>query len=107
MSMSDTLSQPLEVSYPPNQYFDKDFFATSYSTHFSSPKFEQMAGEMSNVVFLKVDGDEAKDAAEKYNTSAPLTFVFLKNGQKIADFVGFGRFDDFADELTELVNKHA
>ena len=45
-----------------------------------------MAREMSNVVFLKVDGDEAENAAEKYNTSARLTFVFLRNGQKIADF---------------------
>ena len=66
------------------------------------PKFEQMAREMSNVVFLKVDGDEAEDAAEKYNISAFLTFVFLKKGQKIADLVGA-----HTDELTELVNKHA
>ena len=83
--MSDTLSQSLEVPYSPNHYLDRDFFATSYSTHFSSPKFEQMVGEMSKVVFLKFDGDEAEDAAKKYNTSARLTFVFLKNGQKIAD----------------------
>ena len=48
-----------------------------------------MAGEMSNVVFLNVDGEEAEEAAEKYNISAQalLTFVFLKNGQKIADLL--------------------
>ena len=113
--MSDTLSQSLEVPYSPNHYLDRDFFATSYSTHFSSPKFEQMAGEMSNVVFLKVDGDEAKDAAEKYNTSAPLTFVLLKNGQKIADLpvptmltsAQLPYLAQWVDELTELVNKDA
>ena len=69
-----------------------------------------MAREMSNVVFLKVDGDEAENATEKYNTSARLTFVFLRNGQKIADFpvthaLRYAR--QLADELTELVNKHA
>ena len=68
-----------------------------------------MAREMSNVVFLKVDGDEAENAAEKYNTSARLTFVFLRNGQKIADLpvVVNMNLQQCADELTELVNKHA
>ena len=108
MSMSDTLSQPLKVRYSPNQYLDRNFFAISYSTHFSSPKFDQMAGEMSNVVFLKVDGDEAEDAAKKYNTSARLTFVFLKNAQKIADLPVPTMLTNaqWADELSELVNKH-
>ena len=62
---------------------------------------------MSNVVFLKVDGDEAENAAEKYNTSARLTFVFLRNGQKIADLPVATNVRQWADELTELVNKHA
>ena len=50
-----------------------------------SPKFEAMAGEMSNVVFLKVDVDEAEDVAQEYNISAMPTFIFLKNGQKVKD----------------------
>ena len=50
-----------------------------------SPKIEAMAGEMSNVVFLKVDVDEAEDVAQEYNISAMPTFVFLKNGQKVKD----------------------
>ena len=48
-----------------------------------APKIEQMAGEMANVVFLKVDVDEAEDVAQEYNISAMPTFVFLKNGQKV------------------------
>ena len=48
-----------------------------------SPKIEAMAGEMSNVVFLKVDVDEAEDVAQEYNISAMPTFIFLKNGQKV------------------------
>ena len=50
-----------------------------------SPKIEAMAGEMSNVVFLKVDVDEAEDVAQEYNISAMPTFIFLKNGQKVKD----------------------
>ena len=67
-----------------------------------SPKIKAMAGEMSNVVFLKVDVDEAEDVKEEYNISAMPTFIFLKNGQKVADLMGAN-----ADKLTELVNKHA
>ena len=54
----------------------------------------------SRLCILKVD--EAEDAAQEYNISTFPTFVFLKNGQKVADLVGA-----HADKLTELVNKHA
>ena len=80
-----------------------DFFATWCGPcKMISPKIEAMAGEMSNVVFLKVDVDEAEDVAQEYNISAMPTFIFLKNGQKVADLMGAN-----ADKLTELVNKHA
>ena len=63
-----------------------DFFATWCGPcKMISPKIEAMAGEMSNVVFLKVDVDEAEDVAQEYNISAMPTFVFLKNGQKVKD----------------------
>ena len=48
-----------------------------------APKLEQMDKDMDNVVFLKVDVDEAEDVAQEYNISAMPTFVFLKNGQKV------------------------
>ena len=80
-----------------------DFFATWCGPcKMISPKIEAMAGEMSNVVFLKVDVDEAEDVKEEYNISAMPTFIFLKNGQKVANLMGAN-----ADKLTELVNKHA
>jgi thioredoxin-like negative regulator of GroEL len=62
-----------------------------------------MAEEMSNVVFLKVDVDEAEDIlAEEYNISGFPTFVFLKNRQKVANLIG-----NNAEKLRELVKKHA
>merc|ERR1712024_121953 len=80
-----------------------DFFATWCGPcKMIAPKIEQMAGSMANVVFLKVDVDEAEDVAQEYNISAMPTFIFLKNGAKVADLMGAN-----ADKLTELVNKHA
>ena len=61
-----------------------DFFATWCGPcKMIAPKLEQMDKDMDNVVFLKVDVDEAEDVAQEYNISAMPTFVFLKNGQKV------------------------
>ena len=44
-----------------------------------------MSGEMSNVVFLKVDVDENEDAAQEYNISAMPTFIFVKKEAKVCN----------------------
>ena len=48
-----------------------------------APQIESMSGEMSNVVFLKVDVDENEDAAQEYNISAMPTFIFVKKEAKV------------------------
>ncbi|MGH0169883.1 UNVERIFIED_CONTAM: hypothetical protein FKN15_057835 [Acipenser sinensis] len=42
-----------------------------------------LAEEHKDVVFLKVDVDEAQDVAEMCNVSSMPTFQFFKNGQKV------------------------
>jgi hypothetical protein len=42
-----------------------------------------MARTLENVVFLKIDVDEAEDAAQEYNVSAMPTFIFIKNNAKV------------------------
>lgn len=51
---------------------------------------------------LNVDVDEAEDVAVHYQISAMPTFIFIKNGQKVADLMGAN-----ADKLKELVTKNA
>ena len=80
-----------------------DFFATwCGACKTIAPCFEAMAEEMSNVVFLKVDVEEAEDIAEEYNISGFPTFEFLKNGQKVANLIG-----NNSEKLRDLVKKHA
>uniref|UniRef100_A0A8C5FED9 Thioredoxin n=1 Tax=Gadus morhua TaxID=8049 RepID=A0A8C5FED9_GADMO len=54
------------------------------------PKFVAMAAlpENRNVVFLKVDVDEAADVAAHYEVNCMPTFLFFKNGEKIDNFAG-------------------
>ncbi len=39
---------------------------------------------MDDVVFLKVDVDEAEDVAQEYNITAMPTFVFIKDSKKVS-----------------------
>lgn len=53
-----------------------------------SPVFTSMAQKYSNVVFLKADIDEARDAAARWNISSVPCFFFIKNGKEIDKIVG-------------------
>merc|ERR1712055_85046 len=53
-----------------------------------APKLEAMDAEMADVVFLKVDVDECEELAMEYQISCMPTFLFFKNGEKVATFSG-------------------
>ncbi|MCH1921949.1 thioredoxin family protein, partial [Shewanella sp. A3A] len=47
---------------------------------FIAPVFAEYAKKFPGAVFLKVDVDELKEVAEKYNVEAMPTFLFIKDG---------------------------
>ena len=56
-----------------------------------APVYEEMASSEefgSNVIFLKVDVDEAPELAEKFGVMSMPTFLFLKNGNVVDRFSG-------------------
>jgi len=55
-----------------------------------APKIEDWSsGEFKhNVVFLKVDVDQAEAVSQEYNVEAMPTFVFFKDGAEIHRMVG-------------------
>ncbi|CAH9121098.1 unnamed protein product [Cuscuta epithymum] len=57
---------------------------------------------MLHVIFLKVDVDELKDAAELYSVEAMPTLVFLVGGVEVHRIVGANK-----DELKNALDKHA
>jgi len=66
-----------------------------------APVFEALAGAHTDVVFVKVDVDEAEDVAAECGISAMPTFQFYKKGAKVTEMTG-------ADEgkLKEAVEKN-
>ncbi|XP_033737716.1 thioredoxin-1-like [Pecten maximus] len=66
-----------------------DFFATWCGPCKAiSPRIEEFSKEFTNVVFLKVDVDEAEDVAAEKGISAMPTFKFFKNGGEVGEVVG-------------------
>ncbi|XP_058227171.1 TPR repeat-containing thioredoxin TDX isoform X2 [Rhododendron vialii] len=53
-----------------------------------SPLYTSLAAKYPKVVFLKVDIDEARDAAARWNVSSVPTFFFIRNGKEIDKVVG-------------------
>nr|CAH0112858.1 unnamed protein product [Daphnia galeata] len=79
-----------------------DFYATWCGPcKMIAPKIEAMSKEFTDVVFLKVDVDECEDVASDYNISCMPTFLYLKNGTKVAEFSGANEA-----ELRKLVAQH-
>lgn len=55
---------------------------------FISPLFTNLASKCTKVVFLKVDIDEARDVATRWNIGSVPTFFFIKNGKEVDKVVG-------------------
>lgn len=55
---------------------------------FISPLYLDLAGKYPKVVFLKVDIDDARDVAARWNISSVPTFHFIRNGKEVDKVVG-------------------
>ncbi|XP_076632811.1 thioredoxin-2 [Colletes latitarsis] len=79
-----------------------DFFATWCGPCKAiAPKIDELSKEMSNIVFLKVDVDEAHEITQQYQITSMPTFIFIKNGKVLETFSGANY-----DKLRSLILKH-
>ncbi len=80
-----------------------DFWATWCGPcKMTGPVVDELAGEMSNVKFAKLDVDECPELASKYGImSIPALFIF-KNGEIVGQQIGaVGK-----QELSAFINKN-
>uniref|UniRef100_A0A915JBA6 Thioredoxin domain-containing protein n=1 Tax=Romanomermis culicivorax TaxID=13658 RepID=A0A915JBA6_ROMCU len=67
------------------------------------PKVDKLADELPDILFVKVDVDDAscEEVIEDYDIKVMPTFYFIKNGETIALHEG-----NNYDALVEVVNEH-
>jgi thioredoxin 1 len=66
-----------------------DFFATWCGPCKKiAPAFIELANQYTDIVFLKVDVDEAEKIAESFSVSSLPTFLFLNNGNEYKQVIG-------------------
>ena len=66
-----------------------------------APVFTQLAEEMPDVVFVKVDVDENEEVAQQCGISSMPTFQFYKSGKKVHEFSGAS-----AEKIKEAIATH-
>lgn len=67
-----------------SQYF---LFLLGGPCKFIAPQFEKLSNEHADVIFAKVDVDEADDVAAAEGIQAMPTFKFYKGGNKVDDLM--------------------
>lgn len=53
-----------------------------------APKYDEMSNEFHNIVFIKIDVDEAEDLSQYLRIESMPTFIFIKNGNIVHQFSG-------------------
>lgn len=66
-----------------------------------APVISKLAEEMDNVIFIKVDVDEAEELAQQQGISAMPTFRLFKNKEKVDELMGANQ-----DKLKEMIKKY-
>ena len=65
---------------------------------------EDLAGVYTDVVFIRVDVSELEEVANMFQVSVLPTFSFIRNKQKIEDFIG-GKMEKFKATIERLRNE--
>jgi len=70
-----------------------------------SPLFEELAKEMQDVTFAKVNVDDAPELAMRFNVLSIPTFVVLRGGTEIGRFSGAMPKEMVKERLAAIVGK--
>ncbi len=95
-----------------NQNFDKETanglklveFYTTWCTYCRNQRIELEELKDSDMWVGLVDGDECPNLAQKFGVKGFPTFVLLKNGEKIAEFVGFHQKGQLLNRLMDYIS---
>jgi len=80
-----------------------DFFATWCGPcKMTGPIIDQLAEEVKNIKFVKVDVDQNQELSSQYQIFSIPTFLIFKNGQVVGQFVGAQSKEGFLAEIKKV-----
>lgn len=81
-----------------------DFYATWCGPcKVTGPIIEQLADEMKNIKFIKIDVDQNPELSSEYQVFSIPTFLIFKDGQVVNQFVGAQSKEGFLAEINKAV----
>ena len=84
-----------------------DFWATWCGPcRMMGPIFEELAKELPDITFAKVNVDEASELAMRFNVLSIPTFVVLRGGSEIGRFSGAMAKDVVKQRIASIVESH-
>ena len=69
----------------------------------TGPIIEQLAEEVKNVKFAKVDVDQNQELSSQYQIFSIPTFLVFKDGQVVNQFVGAVSKEGFLSEINKVI----
>lgn len=80
-------------------------FYTTWCTYCKNQRIELEDFKDSEMWVGIVDAEESPNIAKRFNINGYPTFILLKNGEKIAEFVGFHPKSLLLEKLMEQIQK--
>jgi len=82
-----------------------DFYATWCGPcKMTGPIIEQLAEEIKNVKFVKVDVDQNQELSSQYQVFSIPTFLIFKDGQVVGQLVGATSKEGFLTEIQKVTS---
>ena len=82
-----------------------DFFAEWCGPcKLTSPIIDELASEMPEIKFVKVDVDANQDLASQYSVFSIPTFLIFKEGKVVSQFVGAQSKEGFKSEINKVLS---
>lgn len=66
------------------------------------PILEQLSDEFDNIIFGKINVEDAPDLAKEFNVMAVPTIVFISGGKAVETMVGFTSENTIKDSIKKL-----
>ena len=68
-----------------------------------APVIEELANNMKEVKFAKINVDDNQELAEEYEVRSIPTLIFFKDGKEVDRIIG-GQTDEIEDKINELID---